>query len=69
MTPTPKAPAIDNLLTNIAGISRQDAANQKICTFCRHPVDPTEFRSGMDVQEYRISGLCQRCQDIVFHED
>ena len=64
MTPTPKSPAIENLLTSMTGISRQDAAKQKICTTCRKPV--TGFRDALSERENRISGMCQACQDSVF---
>jgi len=66
MNPTPKAPAIDNLLTKLNGISRQDAARQRVCATCRKPV--TGFKDALSVKEYRISGMCQTCQDQMFGE-
>lgn len=65
--PTYKAPEINELLTQTTGISRQDAATQKICTFCKG--DASEFRNDISRREYRISGLCQKCQDSVFGKD
>jgi hypothetical protein len=65
--PTPKNPAIDDLLTKLVGISRQDAAKQKICPLCRQPIG--EFRDELSRREYEISGMCQNCQDDVFGED
>jgi hypothetical protein len=62
--PTYKAPAIEALLTAISGISRQDAMQQGICTWCKRPI--SQFKDSASKQEYRISGLCQNCQDQTF---
>ena len=37
-----------------------------ICPFCRTKVDHALLTSEKDVKEYRISGLCFRCQQGVF---
>lgn len=66
MKPTQKSSEIENLLTQIAGISRQDAMKQKICTMCKKPA--IEFKDFLSEKEYRISGLCQQCQDEIFGE-
>lgn len=65
--PTQKSKAIEDLLTAIAGISRQDAADEGVCTACRGPI--TGFRDDISKREYEISGFCQNCQDDVFGED
>lgn len=67
MEPTYKSPAIEELLTANAGISRQDAFNKRICTFCKGPI--SEFKDVLSRKEYAISGLCQKCQDSVFGPD
>ena len=61
---TEKSKGIDDLLTNIAGISRQDAEKQQICAICKGPA--VEFRDALSKREYQISTLCQKCQDEVF---
>lgn len=33
------------------------------CPFCEKFVDPTSFRDELSRREFRISGLCQECQD------
>ena len=38
----------------------------KVCPFCGHEVDTTQFRDELSVKEFHISGLCQNCQDEVF---
>lgn len=37
-----------------------------LCPFCGHEVDIREFRDELSVKEFKISGLCQKCQDEVF---
>ena len=39
----------------------------KICPFCKKSV--SEFRNKISEREYKISGLCQKCQDSVFGID
>lgn len=36
------------------------------CPFCRKPVNVEKFRDELSLKEYRISGLCQSCQDDFF---
>jgi len=36
------------------------------CPFCTKEIILTEFRNTISVKEYKISGLCQTCQDVVF---
>lgn len=65
--PTDKSKEIEDLLTGLAGISRQDAATQRICTWCKKPLTP--FKDALSAREYEISGLCQQCQDETFGTD
>lgn len=39
---------------------------QKICPLCKKPVDESKFRKEIDRKEYKISGMCQDCQDTIF---
>jgi len=66
MKPATKSSEIEKILTNLAGISRQDAAKQAICTWCKQPLTP--FTDELSHKEYRISGMCQTCQDSTFGE-
>jgi hypothetical protein len=37
------------------------------CPRCEKHVDPrTEFRDAQSLAEFKISGYCQACQDVVF---
>jgi hypothetical protein len=65
-TPTPKHPAIADLLNKMG--NRSEAIYSDRCVDepygCAGPA--TEFRDDLSRREYRISGLCQKCQDRVF---
>ncbi len=43
-----------------------ERVNTGLCPFCRMKIDLTEFRDVLSLKEYRISGLCQKCQDKTF---
>lgn len=43
-----------------------EAVQQGKCPFCGKVVDPQEFRAEINEREFKISGLCQSCQDQVF---
>ena len=37
------------------------------CPFCGSTkIKPEDFKDALSLKEYRISGLCQRCQDEMF---
>lgn len=36
------------------------------CPICKHTIDPDSFRDELSKKEYKISGLCQECQDKIF---
>jgi len=37
--------------------------------FCEKGIDPDiEFRDNLSVKEYHMSGICQTCQDGIFHD-
>ena len=63
-TPTKKSPEIEQQLTDLAGISRHEALERKICTWCKKQI--LSFEDELSKREYEISGLCQSCQNKVF---
>jgi hypothetical protein len=69
MTFTDKAPEIEDAMESIAGRRREDGH----CVFETQsdPGHDLEFRDFLSRREYRISGMCQTCQDDVFevHDD
>lgn len=64
MKPTIKAQGIENALTDMVGKSRQDLMNDKECATCDNP--NLTFRNDLSAKKYRISTMCQDCQDKVF---
>lgn len=61
--PTEKS-SVEKLLTAITGKDRLQTIREGKCVFCDNP--NLYFRTGLDVREYQISGMCQNCQDEVF---
>ena len=66
MKPTEKSPQIEKFLEEISG--RTTAITGNVCISkpigCGGPA--IKFRNSLSEQEYRISGLCQKCQDEIF---
>jgi len=60
----PLADLIDNFTKAACGISRSDAIKTDICVICKGSA--IEFRDVCSFREYRISGMCQKCQDDTF---
>jgi hypothetical protein len=65
-SPTDKSPEITNFLEDFAG--RTSAITTDVCV--RAPIGcggpATDFRDAPSATEYRISGLCQKCQDSFY---
>lgn len=62
----PKAKEITDLMEAVAGRPRVLGK----CATCPREFDPEkEFKTELDKKEYRISGMCQKCQDSVFGGD
>ena len=40
---------------------------QKKCPFCKKKIKQEDFRDILSKKEYKISGLCQLCQDNTFN--
>jgi hypothetical protein len=62
--PTSKAPAIDLVISGMTGKSREQQIAAGLCMTC--PGEAKVFKTDLDRSEYRISGMCQECQDKVF---
>lgn len=46
-----------------------DRKDKGLCPFCGKEIDPEkEFKDELSKREFKISGLCQACQDKVFTE-
>ena len=67
MIPTEKDPKIDEFITNALGIQRKKSIQKEICSLCHKKINPEiDFRDNLSLKEYRISGMCQECQDKIF---
>ena len=65
MEPSCKSPAIDLMLSNLAGKSREIQIASNLCMTC--PGEANSFRDTLSEKEYTISGMCQMCQDQIFN--
>jgi hypothetical protein len=66
MKATQKNPLLDAFLSTLnGGKVREDIIRQGLCMTCDRTTKAT-FRDEASRNEYRISGMCQSCQDKVF---
>jgi len=61
------AKTIDAVAEKLAGITRTEALATHTCVSCLKPAN--EFRDEKSAVEWRITGLCQECQDDIFFEE
>jgi len=70
MNQTKKSPQIEDYLNSFT--NRTEAITNDRCVEppigCGEPVLVNEFRNEISLKEYRMSGLCQKCQDAFFGE-
>ena len=59
---------LDKFTEKSFGKSLTNAEKEKICVFCHKPIKMEDFRDELSVKEYKISGLCMKCQDDTFGE-
>ena len=52
------------MLQNVFQVNRHEVLARRGCVFCNGPV--LKFRDERSKEEYRISGICQKCQDKAF---
>ena len=69
--PLPKSPAVSKALDSIFGGNREQDIRESRCRpsplGCGKQINQaTEWRDEASRHEYRISGLCQKCQDLAF---
>ena len=57
---------IDNFAKKAFGMSQTKAKEKKVCPFCHKPINVEDFRDELSIKEFRMSGLCQKCQDDTF---
>ncbi len=59
--------ALDDMTNFLYGRSVSDSIRADTCISCKQPA--VEFTDEISRREFAISGLCQKCQDIVFAPD
>lgn len=65
--PTRKSPYIEDMITFVTGKDRRKTITEGGCTTCDTTgIMAGSFKSAASLAEYKISGLCQPCQDKVF---
>ena len=52
-----------------ANKTREQAAQQGVCIFCDARCLPGDFRDDESRDEYKISKMCQKCQDEIFSDE
>lgn len=58
---------IDGVSKKLFGKTRTEALDTHTCISCNKPA--IEFRDEKSAVEWRITGLCQKCQDDFFLEE
>jgi len=54
-------------LLRAAGFKKEvKLVEEKKCPFCKDSIDVNSFKNETSKKEYKISGLCQKCQDGFF---
>ena len=66
LSATLKHPQIDEMLSKLTGLgkNRYQVVKEGLCMTCEGQA--TSFRDALSEDEYRISAMCQDCQDRVF---
>lgn len=57
------------MMQNVFRAMAQDAVATQTCntfTGCGKVVDDSEFTDEISLREYKIAGLCQKCQDRIY---
>lgn len=65
MEPLKKSPEMEKLLDKI--LNRGYYIRNDICSYCGSTIKG--FKDELSKKEYKISGLCQNCQDEVFIDE
>ena len=42
--------------------------SKKGCVECGNLTDPTKYKKKIDIDEYYISGICEKCQPLYFED-
>jgi len=56
--------ALDGFTKRVVNKTQEKAEKEKVCIWCGEKI--TGFKDELSRKEYKISGLCQKCQDETF---
>lgn len=59
-----KSPEMETTLRRL--FPNRSRMDDGLCVFCNKLVIIGDFRDPVSIEEYAISGLCQKCQDETF---
>ena len=62
-----KSEEMNRLIKELTGIDINKAVEEKICPSCHKPVLDKDFTDNLSKKESTISGLCQFCQNEIWH--
>lgn len=55
------------LMRKVGFDKEMDLVEAGKCPFCEQPIpDGSQFRDPQSLAEYKVSGICQACQDKIF---
>ena len=57
---------LDKFTKKAFGMSQTEAKEKNVCPFCHKPINMEDFKDQLSIKEFRMSGLCQKCQDDTF---
>ena len=67
MNPTNKSQPMEDLLAILGGSPRKEVITTGRCMSCKtDSITEDSFRDNLSIKEYKISGMCQKCQDDFF---
>lgn len=59
---------MNKIILNKLGFSKEiDRINKKKCPMCNKDINMNDFKDKLSLKEFKISGMCQKCQDKIFY--
>lgn len=55
------------IMKNVGFSKQVNDVENNICPFCKKKINMKDFKNNLSIKEYKISGLCQKCQDEIFN--
>lgn len=58
---------MNETILRATGFSREvELVHNSQCPLCSREIEVGSFRDELSIKEYKISGMCQKCQDKIF---